>query len=146
MITHRILKTSEECLATFTLLQQLDPELSAEKFRESIEARNDGGPFFAGTFMDSRLVGAAVFYQMVSISGQKILWIFDMVTDAAIRGQGIGSGLLAFIEEHAKAIGCEHVRVHSLLWRKDAHRFYTAKNKFEEWAVIFAKCVEENRK
>lgn len=62
-------------------------------------------------------------YSALHKHGQ-VCYITAFVTDAEIRGQGVGRRLLAAIEDWALENGCERISVTSAEHRAGAHAFY----------------------
>jgi GNAT superfamily N-acetyltransferase len=52
------------------------------------------------------------------------LYVDDLVTTEAARGQGVGRELLAALRDKARAGGCRVLDLDSGVHRADAHRFY----------------------
>ena len=51
-------------------------------------------------------------------------WIEDVVTDQAVRGQGVGQSLVEAAVDHAKALGARTVDLTSRPTREAANRLY----------------------
>ncbi len=60
----------------------------------------------------------------ISFRGVSRALIEAVMVDKHVRGQGIGSQMLAFAIEEARKRGCRFVQLTSNKNRKDAHRFY----------------------
>jgi GNAT superfamily N-acetyltransferase len=54
----------------------------------------------------------------------RLLFVDDLVTDEAQRGQGWGGELLAWLEAKARSLGCDTFTLDSGTQREAAHRFY----------------------
>lgn len=52
---------------------------------------------------------ANCFLGMSSFTGAPVLNIHDLAVRAERRGRGVGRAMIAFVEEHARAIGCSRV-------------------------------------
>ena len=83
-------------------------------------------------------LAVAGFRPMEMFSTGPILYVDDLVTAAAHRGKKYGSALLAFLNEHAKKLGCKYLELDSGTQRLDAHRFYRREG-LEEVALHFSK-------
>jgi ribosomal protein S18 acetylase RimI-like enzyme len=51
-------------------------------------------------------------------------WVEDVVTDAAARGQGVGTALTEAMLDRAREVGCLTVDLTSRPKREDANRLY----------------------
>jgi GNAT superfamily N-acetyltransferase len=66
-----------------------------------------------------------------------------LVVDAAWRGRGLGTALLAAAETWAAERGYELMRIRSNVIREDAHRFYEARGyEGSKRQVVFAKTLD----
>lgn len=81
---------------------------------------------------------------VAGISIQRVLhhrrhaWIHDLVVDEALRGQGYGAELLAWIEDWARERECEHLTLANVLDNDDGLAFYED-NGMEKWGYVVEK-------
>ena len=68
---------------------------------------------------------------MATTAALRKIYVDDLVTTAARRGQGTGAALLHELERRARDAGCRVLDLDSGADREDAHRFY-----FREQMVI----------
>jgi GNAT superfamily N-acetyltransferase len=75
---------------------------------------------------DEQAAAAAGFRVMEMLAWGRIIYVDDLVTRAALRGQGHADAVMAYVEAEARRLGCESVQLDSGLQaeRADAHRFY----------------------
>jgi len=57
----------------------------------------------------------------------RVLYVDDLVTDAASRSHGHGDRLFDWLVAHARALDCDNLLLDSGTQRVDAHRFYLRK-------------------
>ena len=137
------LESIKEWQQSFELIRELDPEIREDLFLSSLE-RNLGKTLLAfGSFVGEELVTTAFVYIFEIINGNKVLWIFDMVTKENFRSQKYGTRLIEFIEKYAQENNFNELRVHSRKHRSRAHHFYRDLLNFSEWAVIFKKNISK---
>ena len=128
-VTVRELGPGETALAARTLLE-LRPRLgSAEALvRQVDERQRSAGYRLAGAFAEGDEEAAAVAGFRINeyLAWGKHLYVDDLVTASAHRGQGHADRLFAWLEEEARQAGCTQVHLDSGLGedRQDAHRFY----------------------
>lgn len=67
--------------------------------------------------------GVAV-WRILQTTGGRHLFVDDLVTDAACRSQGVGRGLIGWLEDEARAHSCTMLSLTSNVKRNEAHRFY----------------------
>ncbi|MFF4423055.1 GNAT family N-acetyltransferase [Streptomyces sp. NPDC001549] len=107
------------------VLLELRPHLTEELFlRILTEGHGQGLRFTAAYDADGRCVGAAGWRIVVNTSAVRSLYVDDLVTAATARSTGVGHELLAYLEQHALAVGCTALTLESGTQRTDAHRFY----------------------
>lgn len=68
----------------------------------------------------------------------QIAYIYAMIIDDSVRGQGIGTELLKKIFDKAKLRGCKKIELDSGFPREKAHKFYERIG-FEKRAYLFSK-------
>jgi len=85
--------------------------------------------------------GVAVWRVVENTYEGRRLYVDDLVTDSAVRSQGVGRHLLASIEARARKLDCDVLALDSGTHRTAAHRFY-----FREGMVISAFCFGKKLK
>jgi GNAT superfamily N-acetyltransferase len=130
-------ETDEQRLACFEVLKELRPALVRERFLEDLARLGKQG-FALAALWDPDVRAVAGFRPMEMFSTGPILYVDDLVTASAHRGKGYGAALLAFLNEHAKSLGCRYLELDSGSQRLDAHRFYRREG-LEEVALHFSK-------
>jgi GNAT superfamily N-acetyltransferase len=128
-VTVRELGPGETALAARTLLE-LRPALGTAEalVRQIDERQRPAGYRLAGAFADGDEEAAAVAGFRVNefLAWGRHLYVDDLVTAAAHRGQGHADRLFAWLEKEARREGCGELHLDSGLGddRQDAHRFY----------------------
>jgi len=128
------LEPGDARLATDVLpvLEQLRPHLTAESFAAVYaEGHPQGLRFTAAYDEQDRCVAVAGWRLLATTVALRKLYVDDLVTTAAHRGQGVGAALLRELERRARGAGCRVLDLDSGADREDAHRFY-----FREQMVI----------
>lgn len=69
----------------------------------------------------------------------RYLYVYDLITSEKVRSRGHGKALLVYLEELARADGCETIALSSGVQRKDAHRFYEYKMGYDRVSYVFKK-------
>ena len=97
----RELVASDELLAALPLLKQLRPHLADGTFLDIIaRQRREGYQLFGGFIGDSLVVAAGV-RETCTLARGPHLFVDDLVTDAAHRGQGFGQAMLRWLAQRA---------------------------------------------
>ncbi len=101
------------------------PLATAETFVAWV-ANHTEGYRLAGAFLAGETDAAAVvgFRPMTLLYAGRILYVDDLSTKAAYRGQGLGTALLAWVEAEARRLGCDELHLDSGVQRFPAHRLY----------------------
>lgn len=96
----------------------------------------------AGAFLEGETEAAAVvgFRPMTLLYAGRTLYVDDLSTKAAYRGQGLGTALLAWVEAEARQLGCEELHLDSGVQRFPAHRLYL-KSGFDIGAHHFSRAL-----
>lgn len=108
----------------FPVLHQLRPHLTEDLLRDVYGEGHAQGLRFSAAYDDGRCVGAAGWRVVVNTSTLRSLYVDDLVTDSGTRSTGVGHGLLAYLQEHAREAGARVFVLDSGTHRTDAHRFY----------------------
>ena len=119
--------TPEAIERCYPVMSQLRPHLTAEAFVE--QAQRQMGDGYALLFADvnGAVAGVAGYRISENLVYGKFLYVDDLVTDEAIRSQGVGGALFDFLVETARLNGCAQFHLDSGVQRYGAHRFYLAK-------------------
>nr|WP_166178195.1 GNAT family N-acetyltransferase [Altererythrobacter segetis] len=114
-----------DCRALERLIGQLGYDAAEADITRRLAEMEQDGRLVLVAELDGEVVGC------LSTSMMRVLHrpapvgrISMMVVDTALRGRGIGAGLVRAAEEALVAAGCQLVEVTSNLARTDAHRFY----------------------
>jgi GNAT superfamily N-acetyltransferase len=76
-------------------------------------------------YKDNGQVSAVIGFRFLEfLAWGKVLYIDDLITDAAARNNGFGSKLLQWAIDFAKQEKCDQVHLDSGPQRHDAHRLY----------------------
>jgi GNAT superfamily N-acetyltransferase len=119
------LLTLEEIYSTYPLVVQLTPELSEERFRLiQQEMCKDGYCCIGAYCMEGELLGMCGYWVRHRFYCGKGFHIDNIVSATGIRGRGVGSVLMEWVEEEARTQGCDHIVLDTYLECKDAHAFY----------------------
>ena len=74
---------------------------------------------------------ASIHFMAYFHRGERLCKIVAFVVKAGYRGQGIGSALLARIENMARERGCQRMELTSATGRQEAHAFYEGKGYYK---------------
>ncbi len=111
----------------YPVVAELRPHLSLAEYLSLIEFQRREG-YRAVVAADEQIVlGFAGFRRLTMLHRGPHIYIDDLVTTATSRSQGVGDGLLDWVIDEAKRIGCQALTLDSGVQRFDAHRFYLRK-------------------
>ena len=83
-----------------------------------------GGGRMCVALRGDKVIGLAVYRLIEETLGGRQIFVDDLVTDEAQRSTGVGTGILAFLEQEARRMGCWTVTLDSGVQRANAHKFY----------------------
>src|SRR5437588_5395999 len=118
-------------LDVLPVLLELRPHLTPESFAHVYSEGHPQGLRYTAVYDDDRCVAVAGWRLLATTVALRKLYVDDLVTTAAHRGQGVGAALLRELERRARGAGCRVLDLDSGADREDAHRFY-----FREQMVI----------
>lgn len=121
----------------YPLVHQLRQALSLTDFL-SVTAQMQGYRAIVLTVAD-KIVAYAGFAEQLNLYEGRHIFVYELVTDKAVRSQGYGKMLLSALTEEGKRLGCEMLVLTSGLQRVDAHRFYEEKMKLARTSFVFRK-------
>ena len=124
MTSIRVAESDEEIARCFPVMQQLRGHLAEQDFVATIRRQQLGGYRLAFLEDGSSVCAVAGFRVMDNLVHGRVLYVDDLVTDAARRSQGHGEALLAALVQRARDEGCRCLELDSGVQRFDAHRFY----------------------
>jgi GNAT superfamily N-acetyltransferase len=106
-------------------MHQLRPHLDLAQYLAMVaRMRQTDGFRLAAASVDGKVGAVAGFRVMEMLYCGKILYVDDLVTDEAMRSRRLGKGLLDWLRNEARSLGCAQLHLDSGLQRLDAHRFY----------------------
>ena len=116
----------EETHLAFDAMRELRPHLSSvDDFVARVnEAQRAEGYRLVASFAGQDVVAAGGFRRLHTLAWGDLIYIDDLVTIEAHRGQGHAHRLLEWIHAEARRLGCEQVHLDSAPHRHPAHRLY----------------------
>ncbi|HNQ21895.1 MAG TPA: GNAT family N-acetyltransferase [Phycisphaerae bacterium] len=121
----RLAQTPEERAACVALLRQMYHELPEAEFHARAVAQEQvRGYQIAYVETDGQPLAMAGFRVLELLVSGRQLYVDDLLTDAAWRGQGLGGRLFAWLLDRARETGCRELRLDCDVPRARAHRFY----------------------
>lgn len=107
-----------------TVHRQLRPALPdsyADRMREIFAS---GGRMAVALTNGEAVAGVAVWRVFENTAHGRVLYVDDLITDAAQRSRGVGKALLDHLDARSRALGCDLLSLDSGTHRTEAHRFY----------------------
>ena len=114
-----------EIAACFPLMRQLRPQLAdAEELVARWRRQSADGYRVLAVWPDDRPVALAGWRLSENLIYGPFLYVDDLVTDEAARGQGHGARLLEHLRSMAREAGCVRLVLDTALDNVLGHRFY----------------------
>jgi GNAT superfamily N-acetyltransferase len=113
--------------ACWPVMQQLRPQLDEAAFLAQVERQSSACGYriaCAGRQAGAPVLGCAGFRVTDFLAWGRTLYVDDLVSDEAHRGQGVGSVLMGWLVAEARRAGCAQLHLDSGVQRHGAHRFY----------------------
>jgi GNAT superfamily N-acetyltransferase len=116
---------SAQIRACYKVMHQLRPHLTSEQaFIEQVQRQIQGGYHLAYLEDGAQVKAVTGFRFLEFLAWGKVIYIDDLVSDAATRRNGYGSKLLKWVINEAKKAKCDQIHLDSGPQRYDAHRLY----------------------
>lgn len=122
MIIKRI-KTDHQIQACFEVAKQLRPHLIEADFVDRVRHQEKTGFRAAAVFDANRVCAFAGYRVFDCLSRGRVLYVDDLVTHLALRSQGVGRRLFAWLIMEARREKCDYLDLDSGVQRFAAHRF-----------------------
>ncbi len=117
--------TLTDAAAMAALLTQLGYPVDADAMPLRLQRLSAGRGVVLLATQDVRVVGLATAHVLSVINRERdVCWLTAMVVDETERRAGVGRALVAAVEAHARAQGCEWLSVTTHERRADAQAFY----------------------
>jgi GNAT superfamily N-acetyltransferase len=117
-------ESDHDILRCAPVMLQLRTHLAPDEFLPKVRRQQEGGYRLVFLEDDGAIQAVAGFRVLENLAGGRILYVDDLVTDAATRSRGHGKALLDWLIEEARRDGCQFLELDSGVQRFDAHRFY----------------------
>ncbi len=112
----------------YPVMAQLRPHLSEATFCEQVLRQFETQEYRLAAVEEGEAIVAVTGYRLVeNLAWGRFLYVDDLITDEARRGQGFGGRLFDWITEEAAREGCGALHLDSGVQRFAAHRFYLGK-------------------
>lgn len=118
-MTIRELRSDAEVVAAFPLMQVLRDRIAADTFLAEVRRQQSDGYRLIGGFVDGRAVALAGIRRSHTLSRGEHLFVDDLVTDPAARGEGFGRAMMQWIARDAAAQGLDRIYLDARITAKD---------------------------
>ena len=109
------------------VMQQLRTQYSEAAFVEQVKKQIPAGYKLAFIEVDGEVQALAGYRILDSLAWGRFLYVDDLVSGEAVRGQGYAGQLIDWLIVQARAAGCKDLHLDSGVQRFNAHRFYLGK-------------------
>jgi GNAT superfamily N-acetyltransferase len=145
MYTYAIkeIKSKDEILEVFPVMKQLRTHLDEDSYLELVLDAQEHDRYKMFALIDANEIVAVIgFKPMITLYNGRFVWVCDLVTDENKRSKGYGEHLLTYVHKWAKEHNYETISLSSGLQRKDAHRFYEERMKYDKVSYVFLKSLK----
>jgi len=123
MVT-RVAETDGEIAGCFAVMAHLRPHVVEADFVPRVRAQQAQGFRLAYVEDAGVVVAVAGFRVMEMLASGRTMYVDDLVTDETRRSRGYGKTMLDWLQERARAEGCDTFSLDSGTHRHEAHAFY----------------------
>jgi len=121
-------ETDADIARCFPVMVQLRPQLREDEFVARIRRKRTESYELAFVEDDGGTVRCVAGFRLMDrLHVGRVLYVDDLVTDAASRSRGHGDQLFDWLVARARSLGCDSFLLDSGTHRVDAHRFYLRK-------------------
>ncbi len=120
----QIAQTDDDIKACFSTMQQLRTHLQEAEFLAVVRLQMSEGYQMVYLHENGVVLGVAGFKISHNLHLGKRLYVDDLITTEAARGQGVGEKLFDWLEQLAKSEQCRALHLDSGVQRFRAHKFY----------------------
>jgi GNAT superfamily N-acetyltransferase len=123
-VANRLAMSDTDIQICYPVMAQLRPHLVETQFVETVHRMRATGFQLAMRTHEDRVMAVAGFRIIENLYTGRILYVDDLVTDAAARSGGHGAALLRWLAEYARDHRCLALELDSGTHRHGAHKFY----------------------
>lgn len=136
------LKSQEEILKTYPIMQQLRTHLDEQAYLDLVmEAKEKDMYRLFSLYDQGEIVAVIGFKPMITLYYGRFVWVCDLVVDHNKRSRGYGEKLLSYVDDWANENEYENIALSSGLQRESAHRFYEEKMAYDKVSYVFKKTL-----
>ncbi|HEU4602192.1 MAG TPA: GNAT family N-acetyltransferase [Steroidobacteraceae bacterium] len=119
------IESDADIAAASEVMRQLRSHIKADQYLSVVRRMMNSDGYRQVAVREDGVVRAVAGYRfMEMLYCGKILYVDDLVTDERTRSRGHGKLLIEWLENEARANGCDELHLDSGVQRENAHRFY----------------------
>ncbi|GLX86601.1 N-acetyltransferase GCN5 [Thalassotalea loyana] len=118
------LALNEENPQVIAVLNQLRPDYSPLELQQQITKQQQHGYHIIYVQQGSQTLGVAGFVINEKLAWGKNIYVDDLITDSHSRSCGVGTKLIDWLKDYARAQNCKEIHLDSGVQRFLAHKFY----------------------
>lgn len=118
------LKTKNDFAPAYCLIAQLNPDMPQAVYEARVTKMLAQGYRCIAWVEEGTYLGLCGFWTGTRFWCGDFIDLDNVVVDEAIRSQGIGKQLLAWVEQEARRLGCQQLGLDAYTTSHFAHRFY----------------------
>ncbi len=122
-----VMESEEDIALCFDVFKELRPHLNLSDFINQVSRQAEFSYKIIGIKKDDVVVSAAGFRISEFLAWGKVLYLDDLTTLPAHRGNGYAAGLMDWLINHAKEMGCDALHLDTGHHRHQAHKLYLKK-------------------
>lgn len=124
-IEFALMETEADCVASFTVMQQLRPHLSdAASFAAQVQRQRQSGYHLLAAREHGKVIGLAGYRLTENTLYGQFIYVDDLVVDATLQRRRLGEQLLDRVRAETRARGYRYLVLDTGLHMALAQRFY----------------------
>lgn len=127
-----------ELPAILPLIRLLEPEIAVPELESRLMLMAQTDWYCLGAWQAGALVAVAGYSERVHLFSGRVLFVENVVVAPALRGARLGAALMAWLEQHAVARGCQKLTLDVYAVNQRAQQFYRGLG-FDPRGVHFVK-------
>ncbi len=106
------------------LIEAHNPTIPSAELRLRLETMIPRGYHCIAAFAGETITGVAGYWLIHRFYSGEYMDVDNVVVDETLRSRGTGAALMAWLEDHARRLGCQSIMLDSYVSYARAHRFY----------------------
>lgn len=114
----------EQYPTAINLVAQLNPKTNPDILALRLEQLSQPGYELLGAYDEGQLIGICGMWTMFRLYIGKLMEIDNVAVDERYRSTGVGKQMMDWVENYARAQGCQSIELNTYVNNHRSHKFY----------------------